>query len=436
MPAFKTAVRRRAKLRMSLEGPSKAGKTYTALRLAFGIAKRVAVIDSEHGTASLYQGLAPDGVPFNFDVLELDSFAPTEYTAAIEEAGRRGYEAIVIDSLSHAWNGKDGALEIVNRSPANNKYTAWKEVTPMHNRMIEAIQSSPCHVFATMRSKMEHTLEKNDEGKMVPRKVGMAPIQRDGMEYEFTICGAIDASHVMTVYGSRCPAVEGMTVLKPGAAFLAPVMEWLNNGEAYTPPPVQSTFATDGQIQQIVSLIAKLGRSLEKEKEGIFKRYKVQQLHLLTPDQAADLVKRLEIDAKKKFPAEAANQAAAQVDAPSSAVKEVQAVQPPAEPAQALQESLAEAAQDDPEPPVVVNTPTLAQLQALIERKAELFHLSDVGDPKDIERAWGNILAKRGVKHDKELTEAQAGELIANLEGRINQLHEKEGRDHPFPVPA
>jgi hypothetical protein len=230
---FKKATRQKLRLRMAIDGPPGAGKSMTALRFAFALGQRIACIDTESGSLSKYQGDSPDGVPFDFDVTELTTFSPTEYTSAIEEAGRSGFDVLIIDSLSHAWAGKDGALEIKDRQ-GGNSFTAWKEVTPMHNRMVDAILASPCHIIATMRSKVEHVLEEqvNSKGKtvQVPRKIGMAPVQRAGMEYEFDIYGSMDWSHVLTISKSRCSAVADAVVSKPGPSFIRTVAEWLEKG--------------------------------------------------------------------------------------------------------------------------------------------------------------------------------------------------------------
>lgn len=233
MSRFKKAVRSKSKLRLAIDGPSGAGKTVTALRFACTLGKRIAVIDSENGSAAKYQGTDFEGGrPIEFDVLELSKYSPTDYTAAIEEAGREGYDVLVIDSLSHAWAGEGGALELKDRQADSERssFTAWKTITPMHNRMVEAILKSPCHVIATMRSKTEYVLEVNERGKQVPRKVGTAPIQRPGMEYEFDIYGSMDHAHILTVTKSRCPAVADQVVAKPGAEFMRAVAAWLESG--------------------------------------------------------------------------------------------------------------------------------------------------------------------------------------------------------------
>ena len=131
---------------MAICGPTGSGKTFTALRLAYafkGTDTRVAVINTESGAIEKYLGEAPDGIPFDFDILTLEEFPPTAYTDAIFAAGREGYDVLIVDSLSHAWTGTGGALEIKDKA-GGNSYTAWKDVTPMHNRMIEAILRSPC----------------------------------------------------------------------------------------------------------------------------------------------------------------------------------------------------------------------------------------------------------------------------------------------------
>ena len=236
--AFTRATKKQARLRMALDGPSGAGKTYTGLLSAFALAEatgaRVAVIDTEHASASKYSDLFPP-----FDVLELDTFSPETYTEAIGLAAKAGYGVLLIDSLSHAWDGVGGALEMVDKASARsqgNSYTAWKDVTPVHRAMVEAILQSGCHIIVTMRSKMEYVLqeETNRQGKtiQVPRKVGMAPVQRQGMEYEFDIVADLDIDHRLMVSKSRCFAVADLVVTKPKGEWMTPVIAWLTSGEA------------------------------------------------------------------------------------------------------------------------------------------------------------------------------------------------------------
>ena len=260
---FKKATRKKLKARIAIDGPSGAGKTYTALRFAFALAGptgRVAVIDTEHRSASKYEGESPDGVPFAFDVAELSYYEPNTYIQTIKESDRQGYDVLVVDSLSHAWDGVGGALDKVDKAAekSGNSFTAWRDVTPQHRQLVESILACRSHIICTMRSKMEYVLEEtvNKAGKkvMTPRKVGMAPIQRQGVEYEFDVVADMDVDHCLAISKTRCPALDGAKATKPDANFLAPLVRWLGEGieeEAAAtevavppPPPAVATVAT------------------------------------------------------------------------------------------------------------------------------------------------------------------------------------------------
>ncbi len=427
MPKFTPATRKKAKLRLGLDGPAGTGKTYTALRLAFTIGKRVAVIDTESGSASKYQGDSPDGVPFDFDVLELDSFAPTDYTAAIEEAGRLGYDVLIIDGLSHAWQGKDGALELVNKK-GGNSFTAWKDVTPMHTRMIEAIIRAPLHVIATLRSKTEYVLETNANGKQEPRKIGMAPIQRAGMEYEFDIYGSMDWSHVLTVSKSRCPSVDNAVVVKPGPSFMEPIIRWLETGEVVRTVPAPRVMVEDGQVKRIVAKIGNLGRTLDGEKNKLFKRYSVSDFAGLTTEQATDFEKRLDVDlsaaAKKQ------QQAAQQAEAKPAETNGKHEQQPAADATIAPANLPTDAAPDAPA--TRPRHASLDQVRQLRELSGMYFRASGMNDSDAIRAKWSEVLGKRGVTSESGLTPEQADELLGNLRKKSDELFERRGEKCPF----
>lgn len=222
MPGFTHAVKHEAKLRLALTGPSGAGKTMTALILATALAdgKPVAVVDTERGSASKYAD------QFAFDVLELDDFHPTKYVQAIKDAVAGGYAVIVIDSLSHAWYGTNGMLELVAKQ--GKTFDAWGRVKPIENQLLEALTGSPIHVIATMRSKVQYEVTKDEKtGKMTPQKVGTTAIQREGIEYEFDIAGELDQLNTLTISKSRCPALAGAVIAKPDAAVAKVLREWL-----------------------------------------------------------------------------------------------------------------------------------------------------------------------------------------------------------------
>ncbi|MEP7291947.1 MAG: ATP-binding protein [Chloroflexota bacterium] len=225
---FRRATKSQAKLRMAIMGPSGSGKTFTSLSVAGALGK-VAVIDTEHGSASKY------GDRFTFDVLELTDYHPQQYIDAIQAAGASdAYDVLVIDSLSHAWNGTGGVLEIVDkaakRSDSKNTFAAWRDATPLHNQLVEALLSVPLHLITTMRSKTEYVLERDERGRMTPRKVGLAPVQREGMEYEFDVVAEMDMQNTLVVSKTRIPKLTGKVIPQPGAALGETLKAWLNDG--------------------------------------------------------------------------------------------------------------------------------------------------------------------------------------------------------------
>lgn len=242
---FAPATKHGRKLRMSLAGPSGSGKTLTALRIArslVGPEGRIAVLDTERRSTELYADETP------FDALHLaPPYSPQRYMDAIAAAVSGGYDALVIDSLSHAWAGEGGAQEMVDkvtaRQKAGNSWTAWAEVTPIQNMMVERIAAATehLHLIATLRSKTEWVLETNDRGKQVPRKVGLAPIQRQNIEYEFDVFAEMDADHNLSVQKTRYRSLDGQVIRTPKGSEIADAYrEWMS-GSVASPPQVQIT---------------------------------------------------------------------------------------------------------------------------------------------------------------------------------------------------
>jgi hypothetical protein len=224
---FKPAQRRRAKLRLAVAGPSGSGKTYSALLLASGITSwtKIAVIDSENGSAELYAHLG------EYSVLTLEPpYTPEKYIEAIKTAEHQGFEVIIIDSLSHAWNGEGGILDQQGKATdtkyKGNSWAAWRECTPRHNALVEAMLKSSCHIIATMRSKIEY-VQITENGKPAVKKLGMAPIQREGMEYEFTVFLDLSVEHIATPSKDRTGIFDGQ-YFKPSVEIGLKLMSWLN----------------------------------------------------------------------------------------------------------------------------------------------------------------------------------------------------------------
>lgn len=278
--AFKKASKQQSKLRMAIAGPSGSGKTFTALVAATAIAdgQPVALIDTERGSASKYADL------FSFDVNEIDSFSPDAFITAIREAEQGGYVVLVIDSISHEWNGTGGILEIVDHASKRmknpNSYVAWGEGTPRHNAFVEAILRSKMHVICTMRSKEDYVQERDTNGRTVIRKMGMAPIQRDGIQYEFDVVAELDYEHTFVVTKSRCHTFSDAVIRKPDTASFTPLKTWLEDG---SPAPVVE-YAHPSDVDALTSEWAEVYHIPDEQVEARWPKYKVHVLGLLIPD--------------------------------------------------------------------------------------------------------------------------------------------------------
>lgn len=250
---FKPATKAQAKLRLALIGPAGAGKTYTALAIASTLGKRVAVLDTERGSASKYADL------FTFDTVTPETFAPHVYQDVIKAAEAAGYDVLIIDSLSHAWSGKGGALEMVDdaskRQRSGNTFSAWRDVTPAHNGMVDSIVSARLHIIATMRSKMEYVQEKDANGKTVVRKVGLQPVQRDGLEYEFDVVADLTTDNDMIIGKTRCSALKDRIFHQAGADVAAILNEWLSSGVSPNVEATRRLKALWGMAKEICGLV-------------------------------------------------------------------------------------------------------------------------------------------------------------------------------------
>lgn len=226
MGAFQKAERRKAKLRLALCGPSGSGKTYSALKIAKGMGGKIALIDTENGSGQLYCDIA------DYDVAEIaPPFTVDKYIGAIKEAEAAGYDVLIIDSLSHAWSKEGGILDEVDKRSGENAFTSgWREATPMHNKLIDTILQSSIHTIVTMRAKTAYELEKDEKGKVIPVKKGMAPEQRAGLEYEFTVVLDMDnARHTATSGKDRTRLFDGQCLI-PDENTGVTLMQWLNTG--------------------------------------------------------------------------------------------------------------------------------------------------------------------------------------------------------------
>lgn len=223
---FTPAKRQMSKLRLGLIGPSGSGKTYSALKIAEGLGGRIAMLDTERGSGSLYADLC------QYDVAELTPpFDPGRYVQAIQGAAEAGYDVLIIDSLTHAWAGEGGILEFVDRATqaVRNNFAAWREASPKHNALVDAILGAPLHVIATIRSKTAWDVQKDERtGKTRPVKIGLAPVQRDGLEYEFTTVFELSVDgHIATATKDRTGLFDG-SYFTPGKETGEKLITWLS----------------------------------------------------------------------------------------------------------------------------------------------------------------------------------------------------------------
>jgi DNA helicase TIP49 (TBP-interacting protein) len=227
MSGFKKAEKKKSKLRLGISGPSGSGKTFSALRLAKGLGGRIAVIDTENGSASLYAD------QFDFDVIELSPpFLTSKFIDAIQLASKEKYDVIIVDSISHQWAGEGGLLrekEKLDTNPKSNSFANWAKMTPIHDKFVNAIIQCSTHIIVTMRSKEEYSQQReNDKTKIV--RLGLAPIQRDGLVYELTTVLDIGMNHECETSKDRTGLFVDKTFKiteETGNMFI----DWLNSGK-------------------------------------------------------------------------------------------------------------------------------------------------------------------------------------------------------------
>ena len=233
---LQTAARKRAKIKMGLQGPTGSGKTYTSLLISNGLCvswDKVAVIDSENGSSELYSHLGP------YQVLQLHApFSPERYIEAITLCEKSGIEVVIIDSITHEW---ENLLEY-HSSMQGNSFTNWGKVTPRHNAFLQKILQSPLHIICTMRTKQDYILNEKS-GKMVPEKVGLKSVQRDGLDYEMTLVFDLDMKNNAVASKDRTGLFFGKPESKLSISTGREILHWCN--QEFTGP------TTDDVIERI-----------------------------------------------------------------------------------------------------------------------------------------------------------------------------------------
>lgn len=274
MVEIRTAQRQKAKIKVGISGPSGAGKTYSSLLLARGMAtswEKVGLIDTENGSGELYSDLGhynvitlsskkDDGSP------DVNAFNPERYIEAVKAFENAGMEVVIIDSMSHEWDGVGGCLELVER--AGGKFQDWAKVTPRHNKFIQTLLQTPMHIVATTRRKQDYEMTKGTDGKVKVEKMGLKEVQRDGLEYEWTVSFSVDTRHFATASKDR----TGLFMDKPefviGKETGELIADWNNKGIVIDPAIAKEK----AQKQKIADLAMKIGWNKENMVANIEER--------------------------------------------------------------------------------------------------------------------------------------------------------------------
>jgi hypothetical protein len=233
---FKRANKSEAKGRFALVGIAGGGKTYTALIIAEALGERIAVVDTEYGSASKYADR------FTFDVINLQPpYEPERFIECIQAAEDGGYEVLILDSLTMEWSGAGGCLELhtLESAKLHDSYRAWAAVTPRHEALTQKILGARLHVIGTYRAKPGFLLTQGADGKSRVERVGMDPKARDGTEHEWDVWAEMDTEHRMIIQKTRCPDLDGKVFVKPGPDVAEIYRRWLLEGAPAEEPAAE-----------------------------------------------------------------------------------------------------------------------------------------------------------------------------------------------------
>lgn len=289
MSLLRKATRQKAKIRLGLSAVSGGGKTYSAIIIAKGLANgdlsKVALIDTENGSGDLYAHLG------DYNVLTLSApFSPEKYIEAIKECENAGMEVIIIDSITHEWDGKGGILEISN-SMTGNSYTNWAKLTPRHQAFIDSILQSKCHVITTVRRKQDYEMVTNAQGKLVPQKVGLKEVTREGFEYELTVNLELDSKHNALASKDRTGLFIGQPDFVPTEETGKLILDWCESGNE----PIKEPEWVDYELalQQCVDMeeLKEVFTKIPKERKPEFESVKESMKIKLYTDETAAAIK-------------------------------------------------------------------------------------------------------------------------------------------------
>lgn len=268
MIQLQKAKRSQVKIKLALAGVSGSGKTMSSLLLAYGIVKaahpeytddqcwdKICIIDTENGSASLYANKTVGSYTIGeFYTLPMKApFEPTKYIEYIRAAEQSHIEVLIIDSMSAAWVGEGGSLDKQGKiaSRTGNSYTAWRDITPDHNKMIDAILQSTCHVICNFRAKQEYIQTKDNNNKTVIKNMGLGLQFRDSVEYELSTLLMIDSDHVANATKDRTGLFDGRYfTITPETG--KEIYAWLSSGAPEKPEPPKPVKAETPAPHEVV----------------------------------------------------------------------------------------------------------------------------------------------------------------------------------------
>lgn len=295
--SFQKAKREQVRIKINIAGPAGSGKTMSSLLLGYGLIRAehpdwseekiwdsICVCDSECGSASLYVGaqVGPTTIG-SYNVINLaPPFTAQSYMDAIHMAEEHNMSVIIVDSLSHVWQGEGGLLDEQGKIAARtgNSYTSWRTISPQYTKLVDTILQSSSHVITCVRAKMEYQQVKNDQGKTQVKALGMGLQLREGYEYEVSVNFMLDNDHVANATKDRTGLFDGK-YFTIDANTGATLYRWLSSGapvvqKSTVPEPVKAEAPTEEpavdpeQLQKAIDAVDALIKPLvtvENKKE-------------------------------------------------------------------------------------------------------------------------------------------------------------------------
>lgn len=232
---IRKAVREQVYTKIALMGASGSGKSYSALRLAVGMKNRLDELNKGNAKILMANTEGSRGVyyanEFDYDIVDMEPpYSPESYIELIEDAVEAGYSILILDSVSPEWEGKGGCLEL--HSLAGGKVTDWKDISPRHEKFLDAIEKSSIHIIATLKGKDQYEIDKDDKGKVSVKKLGLGTRQREGFEYRFTCTFSVDqATHSATAQKDNTHIFEGNIGEVLTEKYGAKIIDWANSSD-------------------------------------------------------------------------------------------------------------------------------------------------------------------------------------------------------------